>query len=399
MKYFKFLFTLLFALILFYEYNSIFQSLPSYVAEVENKILYMLSVWIMLIVTFLLFSNNRSVYRGNHLSKLLSYFIIYIFFINIISSLLLGSGLPSMTSPALWLLPLFIYRAMYVATARWYNINKLITFFTILFGVLIFAYIISYDMASLMTVSHDDSIALISSYFCMYVLPLVLCTDKKITKYISIVVVVVVIISSVKRTGAVALALGLVAYLFLQTNPFSSSKKSVIKKLAFVLIMLFSIFGIFYLFENSQLTLFNRLAGLSEDGGSGRDVVYAKVWQMIVDQDIVGFVFGNGYNAVALDTKMGMGAHNDFLEVMYDYGIIGLFLYLSLHFVLIKYVIRLSKSNSKYAAPMGMSYVLFLCASTFSQIVIYPYFMLIFFMSWAFFMSARNRELLSENNE
>ena len=82
--------------------------------------------------------------------------------------------------------------------------------------------------------------------------------------------------------------------------------------------------------------------------------------------------------------EIGFSAHNDFLEVVYDFGIIAFILYICLHLNLIIYISRLFKYRSEYTASFAVSYVLFLTSSLVAHTYIYIYYMSIFCLFWAF---------------
>ena len=66
----------------------------------------------------------------------------------------------------------------------------------------------------------------------------------------------------------------------------------------------------------------NRFEAMNEDEGNGRLDIYSDVFVQYLDSDLFSQLFGHGYNMVSVVLK-GPSAHNDFLEVLYDYGIIG----------------------------------------------------------------------------
>ena len=95
-----------------------------------------------------------------------------------------------------------------------------------------------------------------------------------------------------------------------------------------------------------------RIEGTSAD--NGRYEIYLKVINLIYNSNIIDIFTGHGQMAVKNDT--GKGAHNDILEIIYDYGIIAAFFYLSiiLHFIKISFrKIRVNQFES--ALKIGIS--------------------------------------------
>ena len=107
-----------------------------------------------------------------------------------------------------------------------------------------------------------------------------------------------------------------------------------------------------------------------------RLTLYREVFSLIENSSLNEVIFGHGQNAV-LQYTHEFSAHNDFLEVFFDYGIIVFLVYIFLHYQLIKNSLRLIKQKSYFAAPFSVSYILFIVLSMISHVVIYPYFFIL----------------------
>ena len=79
-----------------------------------------------------------------------------------------------------------------------------------------------------------------------------------------------------------------------------------------------------------------------------------------------------------------MSAHNDFLEVMYDFGLVGLLFYVLIHLSLIKWTIRLFRNGSPFAFPVLISYVCFFVMSMVSHLILYPTYFGLLTAFWAY---------------
>lgn len=98
---------------------------------------------------------------------------------------------------------------------------------------------------------------------------------------------------------------------------------------------------------------------------------------------------GNGYNAVLRDSRLQLSAHNDLLEVTYDYGLIGTMLYIAAFLSITFYTVKMILSRSRYAPSMVMSYTIFFIQSMVSHIIIY-YWASLFMLTWGYII-ARNQ--------
>ena len=120
--------------------------------------------------------------------------------------------------------------------------------------------------------------------------------------------------------------------------------------------------------------------------------------KLIGDSNLFQYLFGHGFNAVLRDNPMKYSAHNDFLEIMYDFGLFVLIAYIILHIKLYKKSVELVKSKSKYAAAFIFSVVVFELNSMVSHIIIYPYHAMIFAFVWGCILGMKKKNNLLRVN-
>ena len=129
-----------------------------------------------------------------------------------------------------------------------------------------------------------------------------------------------------------------------------------------------------YVLSGSVDVVIDRIENNNDAGGRGRLTIYTTVVNMIVQSSPLNILFGHGWNQVIVDNPIGLSAHNDFLECIYDFGIIGLFLFLAYVFNMIKYTFHLLKEKSSIGPAMAVAVIIFLVNSSVSHILIYPAF-------------------------
>ena len=251
-----------------------------------------------------------------------------------------------------------------------FYLNTIIVF-TVL---LVYFYFREYTLINI--ISKEEK-ALNIAYFPFLMLPAIMCINIKFVRYSLLFLIIVVIFSSMKRGGLIALFLSLGGYyiiekLFKKRN--SLNLKNIIN-----IIFILGIAWIFFLIFNrySGSAFLDRLKMIEEDKGSGREDIYENVLGLLQNSSYKDIIIGHGDNAVSRYTDTGYSAHNDFLEVIFDYGLISFLIYICLHISIIKIAINLIKHESRYAAPFMISYVQFLVFSLISHIIIYPYFILL----------------------
>lgn len=87
--------------------------------------------------------------------------------------------------------------------------------------------------------------------------------------------------------------------------------------------------------------------------GSNRNELYSLAWQDISGRSIVDFVIGKGSSSVL--EIIGSGVHNEVLEFLFSYGVIGLLGYLFLIIKGIKKALFLIRKKTEGASFFGMS--------------------------------------------
>ena len=180
-----------------------------------------------------------------------------------------------------------------------------------------------------------DEAHLGTSYYVLFLLPTLLLTPHKWLRYVGLFITGLVLFSSFKRGGLIAIVLAIVAYLFVK-------EVLVERKFTRLLVFLIAVIALFIILifiDNAMGNIISeRILNIREDGGSNRDQVWATTWNMICRSNSEQLIFGHGFNAVLKDSPLGLSAHNDFLEVLYNFGIIGFIPYLFLHIRLIQQI-------------------------------------------------------------
>lgn len=101
-------------------------------------------------------------------------------------------------------------------------------------------------------------------------------------------------------------------------------------------------------------------------GGNGRAEIATKVFQLLINEsDLFTIIFGHGVNAIS--RTIGIGGHNDFLEVLYCYGLIGFILFVSFLVYLVK-EIKFFNSNT-YRIAFSISIIALFFALFASKLV------------------------------
>ena len=217
----------------------------------------------------------------------------------------------------------------------------------------------------------DDTALISTAYYSLFLLPFALIVRNKYVKWALVLFIFASVLLSSKRGGFIAFFGALIVYFYidLKLKKTSSRWKSILGTIVAIGLVLFFMDDFV---QQNDLTIFDRLANVSEDKGSGRDVVYEYTWEMIKSSGLVSLIFGHGFNTVYHDSVLELSAHTDTLEVIYDYGIVGCVLYLMFYVRLVSYYKKIKTLCPQYAASFAVSLVLVLALSLFAHLIIYP---------------------------
>lgn len=164
-----------------------------------------------------------------------------------------------------------------------------------------------------------------TAYYLLFALPLIMINPLKIVKILGLLTVTIIVFSSVKRGGILTLFVGLFVYIIIRQRIGKGNKW-----LNYLVTIgsICAVSGIFFfLVMFGETSILERFENVGNDGGSGRTLVWAETWRLIQKGDTFEFLIGHGHNTVVRDSIFALSAHNDYLEAWYDYGVIGLILY------------------------------------------------------------------------
>ena len=273
------------------------------------------------------------------------------------------------------------------------------------FGVLSVAYLLTYNKLNMQSLSNlmmaalvvynvlyikyritDEALnasAINSIYYIVLLLPFAMCNKRIVIKALGISDIFLMAIISNKRTAFIMAVISIAVYflLIIGENYENKGRKFILLFLLTVAVIIFVFF-----FDKIQkyfnFNTFDRLNQISEDNGSGRIEIYGAVLNSIKKFNLFEWMLGHGYNGVFLDSGLGVSAHNDFLEVLFDYGIFGFVAYLFMVKNIFKTAVIAFKQKSEYFAPSVISIIMFIFMSSLSHLIIYPSYIAYLMVFW-----------------
>ena len=203
-------------------------------------------------------------------------------------------------------------------------------FFTIAGIILVVTAVLQYyhyeRMILMGRTNEDADITNNSTVAFLMLLPMVFLLKNNIQKWATLLVCLFFLIMGAKRGNILA---AFIPVLLFVRYVLKDSRRSALKTIfVFGVIVGAAFFAYRWVVNNDYLMY--RIEQTQEGNSSGRDVIYAGAWHAWYDSDnFVTYLFGKGFDGtIHLEQTTHHHAHNDWLEVLVDYGLIGIVLYL-----------------------------------------------------------------------
>lgn len=274
-------------------------------------------------------------------------------------SILKGGGMGYLQMIYLSLLPIYACYAFTqkgLINERWIRIV-----FFIMVGVTFVEYVLYVNFIN--ETRQDAEKATINvGYEIVALLPLIyFWKHKPIVQYVLLALVLAVVITTVKRGAIVVAALSTVYFIY-NTMKISSRKT---RWYVWLVVLIFVVVGIrwvsnFYMnSEYAQIRMQDTLEGYS----SGRDSLFKSAWDIFLNSNTFGILFGHG--AFATIDIMGVAAHNDWLEILVNQGLIGVTVYF---IYWINFYVTFKRDTNPETKPiLGTLIIIYFMATLFSM--------------------------------
>ncbi|MCT1523549.1 O-antigen ligase family protein [Sphingobacterium hotanense] len=211
-------------------------------------------------------------------------------------------------------------------------------------------------------------------------------SDKK--KLLLFIIGFICVFISLKRSALIFYTVVFLFYLYQNYGFFKA--RNIPKSILIIFITVFISTFSFLIIENYSGNLISkRFSDISEDQGSGRLDIY----EIVVDnfnsnKSFEQKLFGSGYDAVrkegiVLEHGVPLSSHNDFLEILYNYGWIGLILYLSVIFRFLISTFKIKRYDPIIFRSSISALLILFIMSFVSHLVNYPSYFSLLIIVWA----------------
>lgn len=225
--------------------------------------------------------------------------------------------------------------------------KHLIVLFLVMLAVSILQFYYNKQTILSMRLSDREDVVNNIGYYFVMLVPYVFLFKKKILSLLSLFIILIFVIQSAKRGALIVALVGTTIFIYHQL--FLQKSTHFVRNFALSAIALISISLYLYNYFLNNDYLIARLDQIDE-GGSGRSTIYSNLlssWYR--SDDIINFIFGYGFRSSVRYSGTGNLAHNDWLEMLINFGLLGFLTYF-LIFVSLIYSIfsKGTKSQNKF---------------------------------------------------
>lgn len=290
------------------------------VGSLFPKIILVLSLIISIYYFFLILSTKI---LKNKFYKVWTFFII----LNILSFVFSGNYAFISLMRSIFLTFIVFYPFYYFSHIGILKPKHLIIFLLLMLPVTILNFVFNKQAILSERISDRETVVNNVSYVFVGLLPFIFLFKKKIYGVLVALLMFFFIIQGAKRGALAAAGLVFIMYIFYWLRTIKSNK---FRNYSISLIGLSVL--MYYGYESiiKNEFLIDRINDMLSGNSSGRDVIYSKTFNWWLGSDsYIELIFGGGF-ANSVTVSGGSYAHNDWLELLVDQGLIGVIAYLLL---------------------------------------------------------------------
>lgn len=364
----------LFILLIFQLYFFLFFGIAANKADdSEGRIDQVILLFLVVIFFYFSFKNIYANHIVNNLRNLNIKFILFVGLWMFSALLYLNTGnINRVLSylPTIMFVMLSFGYFLHLSSKNYINDNTLKLFTSLVFVIVSYNFYLT--LTNKMNLLGEDNFYKHSNnagYGFVMIIPLLIYTFKRnilLRNFLLGIAYICVLFSS--KRGAILIATLL---LLLYSYNIIVKQKSIFKRIIAILLVTIVSFSLFIILSDNLDSILYRF---SASGGSGRDVMYIAILDNFLSGDIFELIFGHGFFSTSEATREAIGigqmAHNDFLEIIHDIGLIGIIIFLVLYFSFIKNYLVIKKINKEDAFIIKLCLLLWIMKMTISGVIV-----------------------------
>ncbi|MBK1654995.1 O-antigen ligase family protein [Allochromatium vinosum] len=212
-----------------------------------------------------------------------------------------------------------------------------------------------------------------SAYLLLWCLPLLLLSSRSSANIMLLALAAVAILLTVKRGAMIGLGLSSVAYA-LAYMKLHGNARAFARMLGIAVVL--GAVGAYALSQNWEAVE----TRFEDTSGSGRDKMYAGLYEHWIHAEPLNVAFGFGINSVQQYTPVMFGsnkergpyAHSDWIQMMHDFGLLGIGFLVWLHAQFLSLIRRSYRIRHPYTPALAMGYVTLFLVNIYSGHLMSP---------------------------
>lgn len=216
----------------------------------------------------------------------------------------------------------------------------------LLSGILALAYFLVIYISGQNNAKDINTVDNMGYYYLNFIPFLILIKGHVYIKIVLCLVLNVLIITCAKRGAIITAALVDVIFFYYiyQSNQL---KNGLLTKIWILMLICCAAIYAWQRFQSNSFVL-ERFIALQQGSSSGRDIIYANLWNnWSLKYDIIQQIFGGGF-CKSPQFNNGLFAHNDWLELLIDLGLVGIISYVFVIVNMLKLSYLAVTKSSKY---------------------------------------------------
>lgn len=363
---------LILLLFIIWGYCSIKSSMLFYItgsaSKVEGYLSILIQCFIEIISIYYILTNLFLIHKCS-LCKVIVMWSCFAFFITLINTKTLFNSLSDMMW---WPLVFMLFYIISMKTKSDIFNRLVIKFFIpsiVITNVLIFV-----SLRSVSFIEGFDSSNQV--FYIALILPLCFIYKEIKIRYLLLFIITFVVLISFKRSALIYAIIALTVAIY-----FDFLKRKHINPLYRLLLPIILVSVLCFIFNYVEdFTgghVVGRLEAMQSDGGSGRMTIYKRMLDYYINESsVLSQMFGIGFdNAKFVYLKhysQLLSTHNDILEMLIDFGFLGLILYLYVIIYLLKLLMRSKLLDNNYYQANIVAFMCFIVMTMVSHLFIYP---------------------------
>ena len=218
-----------------------------------------------------------------------------------------------------------------------------------------------------------------ASYLFLGLIPFALLFRKKVVVFGFLSLIFIIMLQSLKRASIIGSVISFIIFFYYQFKTSDGKRKEWYYFITSLMIISIAYFGYEYLLQHGNAMI--RLQMMFDGDSSGREqLFYTTINHWLESNSYITYIFGSGFGATI--RSIGGSAHNDWVEVLVSYGLIGCLAFFLIFYYGLKEAFNTDRSLNIRVALLSLLLIGLLTSITsrwytssfaYSQMLLLPY--------------------------